>query len=259
MSLVLHARALHLGGRVHLRELPGYEPVATSPLTFVGKDGGYFVVLRFGALVSLGTTEAEEQTVMDLLRPHVETPEPTRGTEHAELRVSDDGQEGPGSEGEVRIHTLDIGRAQVVANVLAKSAALTHYEERVMAVFDRIELMARHLRDARAHASDKELLREIGETLLMRTGMVGRVEVREKPEITWDDPALDRLYERLAHEFELTDRDRALSRKLELVSDVAETYLELFHTRKSVRLEWYIIILIAVEIVIIVWEIFHTL
>ena len=42
--------------------------------------------------------------------------------------------------------------------------------------------------------------------------MVGRVEVAEKPEIVWDDPRLDRLYERLATEYELRDRDRALSR-----------------------------------------------
>jgi uncharacterized Rmd1/YagE family protein len=103
-------------------------------------------------------------------------------------------------------------------------------------------------------ASGKDLVREIGEVMLIRTRMVGRVEVSEKPEITWDDSELDRLYERLATEFELRDRDRALSRKLELISDVASTYLELLDTRKSRRLEWYIVILILVEIVLFVWE-----
>jgi uncharacterized Rmd1/YagE family protein len=82
--------------------------------------------------------------------------------------------------------------------------------------------------------------------------MVGRVEVGEKPAMTWDEPELDRLYERLAQEFELPDRDRALTRKLEVISDVAGTYLELLDTRKSHRLEWYIVILIVAEIV--AWE-----
>lgn len=251
------AHAFHLGGRIHVRELPGHTAAATSPLTFPGRDGGFFVVLRFGALVALGTTADEEAEVRSMLRPQVENAEPSRGEERVEVRVGTDASEGPGPDGEICLHRLDTGRAQVVANVLGKSAVLTHYEERVLSVFDRVEVMARHLRDATAPATDKELLREIGETLLMRTSMVGRVEVSEKPETTWDDPALDRLYERLAFEFELADRDRALTRKLELVSDVAETYLELLDTRKSVRLEWYIIILIAVEIAIVAWEMLH--
>ncbi|MGD8320435.1 MAG: hypothetical protein PVJ02_08275, partial [Gemmatimonadota bacterium] len=59
----------------------------------------------------------------------------------------------------------------------------------------------------------------------------------------------------LAREYELAERDRALSRKLEIISDVAETYLELLDTRKSLRLEWYIVILILIEIVLFLWQI----
>ncbi|HVN25029.1 MAG TPA: RMD1 family protein, partial [Syntrophorhabdales bacterium] len=88
----------------------------------------------------------------------------------------------------------------------------------------------------------------IGDVLLIQAQTVGRVEVTEKPEITWDQPALDRLYERLAAEYELHDRDLALSRKLELVSRTAETYLDLLNSRQNIRLEWYIVVLILVEI-----------
>ena len=41
-----------------------------------------------------------------------------------------------------------------------------------------------------------------------------------------------------------------------MTEDVAGTYLELLDTRKSVRLEWYIIILIAIEIVLFLWDLF---
>jgi len=83
---------------------------------------------------------------------------------------------------------------------------------------------------------------------------VGRVEVTEKPEIVWDDPELDRLYERLATEYELRDRDRALSRKLDLISRTAETYLDLINARQTLRVEWYIVILIVMEIVLSLYE-----
>ncbi len=252
----LFARARHLGGRIQVREVPERRSVATAPLTVAATDGGYFVILRFGALVSVGTSAEEEARFLDLVQPFVVDRQLTTAEETVELVLDPDGREGALPDGEVQLNALDAERAQVVATVLAKSALLTYYEERVASVFDRVEALATQLRDATVPASTKDLVREIGEVMLIRTRMVGRVEVSEKPEITWDDPGLDRLYERLATEFELRDRDRALSRKLELISDVAGTYLELLDTRKSFRLEWYIVILILVEIVLFVWEIF---
>jgi uncharacterized Rmd1/YagE family protein len=80
---------------------------------------------------------------------------------------------------------------------------------------------------------------------------VGRVEVAEKPEIVWDDAALDRLYEHLAAEYELRDRDRALTRKLEVASRTVETYLDMLQHRQTLRVEWYIVTLILVEIVLV--------
>jgi uncharacterized Rmd1/YagE family protein len=250
----VQARARYLGGRVSAREIPPYTPLAQAPLTFAGQDGGFFVVFRFGAVVSVGGTDAELDRIVRLLRPSSESPEADAGEEVADLRVEPDGAEGPLPEGGLLLRSLDPPRVQVLAAVLGKSAVLSYYEQRVAGVFDRIEVLATHLRNAMVPASGRELLLELGESLLIRTRTVGRVEVGEKPEITWDEPQLDRLYERLAAEFELADRDRALTRKLDLISDVATTYLELLNTRKSIRLEWYIVVLILVEIVLVVWQ-----
>ena len=79
----------------------------------------------------------------------------------------------------------------------------------------------------------------------------------EKPDIAWDDPGLDRFYERLSAEYELVERERALSRKLDLISQAAQTVLDLFNQRQSIRVEWYIVILIVVEIVIILFQMFE--
>lgn len=253
------ARSSFLGGRVATRELEGWPAIATSPLTFPGRKRGFFVLLRFGALVAVDTDPAEAAEVLEHVRSRSEDAHPVRAEETAEVHIVPGAPEGVLPDGEVQLRLLDADRAQVIANVLSKSAALTYYEERVAAVFDQVEALATQLRDTTVPTSGRDILRQIGEALLIQTHMVGRVEVGEKPEITWEDAELDRLYARLALEYELVDRDRALSRKLALISDVASTYLELLDTRKSQRLEWYIIILIAVEIVIIVWDIFGTL
>ena len=85
---------------------------------------------------------------------------------------------------------------------------------------------------------------------------VGRVEVSEKPELTWNNPVLDRLYEHLAYEFELADRDLFLSRKLELITLTAEMYQNLLQNSRGHRVEWYIVVLIFVEIALSAYDLF---
>src|SRR5690606_31329395 len=118
-------------------------------------------------------------------------------------------------------------RLQVVASVLAKSAVLGYYELALNQVFDRIESLADKLRAGSYRVGDRELLREIGDVLVAQSKMVGRVEASEKPEITWDHPAFDRLYARLPLEYELRDRDRALPRQPHGGADAAHPHQQL--------------------------------
>src|SRR5262249_55442698 len=88
----------------------------------------------------------------------------------------------------------------------------------------------------------------IGVALLSEHNLVGRVEVIDKPEIIWEHPHLERLFVRLEDEFEIRERHLALERKLNLVSHTAQTVLEVLQSRRSLRLEWYVVLLILVEI-----------
>jgi uncharacterized Rmd1/YagE family protein len=250
------ARAWFLGSRIDVRQLERGETVALAPLTLRPAEGGYAVVFRFGAVVFVDVSPMEQASFIEKLAPFLtgrfEDPE----TEDAEIRVDPERGDGVDAMGLLMLRAASVDRIQVVADVLAKSAVLTHYEERVAKVFDRIEVLAAHLGRGASPAHGRELLREIGSVLLIQTRTVGRVEVAEKPEITWENPELDRFFERLSVEYELRDRDVALSRKLELVAHTAQTYLNLLQDRQSIRLEWYIVILIAVEIVLILYDIF---
>jgi len=91
---------------------------------------------------------------------------------------------------------------------------------------------------------------QIGRVLLTKHRMVGRVEVEEKPDVLWDHPELERLYARLEDEYELAERSRGMERKLALISETVGAVLELVQDQRSVRLEWYIIGLIAIEIML---------
>ena len=102
---------------------------------------------------------------------------------------------------------------------------------------------------------EEDLLSYIGGTLLIQQKMFGIVEVGEKPDPVWDDPTLDRLYLRLEDEYELRERLVILEQKLSLISRTVETSLNLLQRNSSHRVEWYIVILIVIEIVLALYEI----
>jgi uncharacterized Rmd1/YagE family protein len=84
--------------------------------------------------------------------------------------------------------------------------------------------------------------------------MVGRVEIQDKPELIWDQPELERLYVRLEAEYELRERNSILERKLAIISRTAETTINLLHNRRILRVEWYIVILIVIEVLLYSYE-----
>jgi uncharacterized Rmd1/YagE family protein len=132
-----------------------------------------------------------------------------------------------------------------------------HYETRIAKVFDAIEPLAASLaRGNLRRLKTKDLLVQIGEVLLAEHRMVGRVQLLESPEVLWIKPELERLFIRLEREYDLTARDKALDRKLEVISDTAETLLDLIQTRSSMKVEWYIVALIILEVLLTTYDMF---
>lgn len=249
----LRASAVSIGGRLTVRQLEGWPaPVATTPLTIPGANGGFAVLFRFGVLCTVGLPAEDASRLLVQARELVAEPRAQGGSEEAELLIHAAGEEGVDTNGRIVLRDFSPGRAQIVASVLAKSAVLSDYEGEVAAVFERIEPFAAQLQQARLPRSGKALLKELGDVLLIQSRMVGRAEISEKPDITWERPELDRLYERLAAEFELRDREQALTRKLQLIQQGANNYLDLLNSQRTLRVEWYIVILILAEIVLVI-------
>jgi uncharacterized Rmd1/YagE family protein len=177
-----------------------------------------------------------------------------RETEEARLRVDPAGEDRVEG-GEILVQEATIEALQVVADVLGKSVVLGFYETSLAAIFDAVEPFAQGLRGAgRASPSDRDLLRYIGDTLLTQHQMVGRVAVGEKPDVLWEMPGLTRLFSRLEDEYELQERKLAVDRKLDLISRTVETFADLLHNKRALRVEWYIVVLIVIEIILTLYQ-----
>lgn len=242
--------ALLLGERIDTR-LERSGSLGTAPLTLNLPGGGIAVLFRYGAVVLFGAKSAAMDEFVKGLAPSVVGAFPTPEQDEARLLVRPDSDQHVDASGNIILRDRSTERLQLVADILAKSLVLSHYETRINDLFDRIEPLAMALREkGRAGVAGKVLLRHIGDVLLMQQKMVGRVGTSETPELLWEYPALDRFYLRLADEYELRDRDRALDRKLDIVSNTVETLLGLVQTRSSMRVEWYIVALIVAELLL---------
>jgi uncharacterized Rmd1/YagE family protein len=244
-------RAILLGERIDTRGLEEPEPLATAPLALKVEPAGVAVLFRYGVAVLFDVALGEERRFIDRLMPRVVDPYDSPEIDELRVGIRPDADEQIAVDGTLTLRDLAVERAQLVADCLAKSVVLAHYEARIASIFDRIEPLAASLRKrGRPGSQGRHLLRHIGNVLTVQHKMVGRVETGEKPEVLWDHPELERLYVRLADEYELRERDRALDRKLEVISRTVETLLDLVQQSRNLRVEWYIVALIVAELVL---------
>jgi uncharacterized Rmd1/YagE family protein len=242
-------RAALVGERLHLRRLA--EPAqGLGPIVVPAGKAGIAMLFRYGAVVTFEVSEAEERELLKFLHDRIERPLRKGETEDARASLAGKQPEGATPEG-IRLADYSIARLQVVATVLARSVALAYYESTVAAGFELIEPLARELEHRRGGSKKlRELLRHIGGALLVQQRMTGRVEIQDKPDILWDHPGLERLFLTLENEYELAERNTVLERKLSLIARTAETAADLLQSRSMLRVEWYIVILIVVEVLL---------
>lgn len=249
-------RAVLLGQGIELRHLNHIHILSRDPTTIEVEGGGHVVLFRFGVAVLFNVSAIAEATFIELLRPFVRLPFDTPKFDDLDVRV-ESGAEERVRDGGLILSTADIPRLQVVADILAKSVLLEEYERQTAGTFDRIEPLAERLRSAgRLPRQAHELTRHIAEVLQIQHRMVGRAQVGEKPDVLWEYPEHERLWQRLENEYEIGERQLALERRLELIGTTAETLLGILEDRRTLRVEWYIVILIVIEIVLTLYELF---
>ena len=247
-------RALYDGQRLDLKVFEHTDQLADHPLTIRAGAAGIAVLFRYGVVVCIGLQPAEQVGFLEDIRRLIREPFDAPEGDEVELVLAPSDAEGMAG-GRLRLNAFDLERLQLVADVLAKSVVLAHYEIRLATQFDQIEPLAQRLKQGYGVGSQgKQLLMHIGDILAIEAKMIGRVEVAEKPELLWDHPEHDRLYLRLEDEYELSERHAALEKKLALMSRTAETVLSILQDKRSLRVEWYITILIVIEIFITLGE-----
>jgi uncharacterized Rmd1/YagE family protein len=253
----LTARALLLGERIDTAGLERSDLIATTPLAFRVGSEGYAVLFRYGVAVLVGLSPVEEDDVVRQLSARIIGRFPRAEEESIVIEIAPDGDDAIAPGGPIVLRDLSPPRLLVVADALPKNVALSRDEREVSKVIEVIEPFAAALaRTGRTPSNRRQMLRTIGQALLVHHRMSGRVEVEEKPDILWDQPQFERLHARLSDEYELKERATGLTRKLTVIDETARALTDIMDTQRSVRLEATIVLLIVIEVLVAFYNIF---
>jgi uncharacterized Rmd1/YagE family protein len=231
------------GAKVTLREL-------RVPL----EEGGEIFIYPFGAIVfhDVGPDRREAELArLSRARPGLTT---------QVVRESFTVREEPGARVDIVDGTLVVDqfgteRAAVVALIVAQSAAMEYYERIVAELFQRTTALVERLeKRGSVPLQTRGLHRFIGQAMATRSEVIIVLTLLDKPDATWDDPAMDRIYDDLRAEFDLIDRYGALEQKLRGVQEALEMVLDVARDRRMWLLELAILLLIVVEVALELWR-----
>jgi len=235
------------------------EPMRLNPVTFTPSapdDLVWVYLYYFGGIVFLNCGDDVMARCIEGLKQHVE-----QLKEQPQLRFREDYQLQiiPSADHLISNDCAIIPEfkqelLEIICFVIAKSVALEQIEENIDAVFDEVGVMISRLGKGVFELSDKALARLASSVLGFKYTSIANIMVLEKPEVTWDNAEADRFYLTMSNLFELSPRYQEIKHKSETLLDVTDVFSSLSHARRSARLEWIIIILIAFEIVMALWQ-----
>ena len=261
--------AFAFGGELDLNRLAGVlgiarkyrweEPMKLNPVTFapaIDGDAERVYLFYFGCAVFLNCSGDIVARFLDGIKQHVDVvkiPPQLPYREQYQLEIDADREAAITNDYAV-MQSYNQAFTDIICFVIAKSVALERIEERVDAVFDEVEVLIANLGKGTMEVPDRVMAKLAASILGFKFTSIAHIMVLDKPDITWEDPEADRLYLTMAHLFELDPRYQEIKHKSETLLDMTDVFSSLSHARRSARLEWIIIILIAIEIVLYLLE-----
>jgi uncharacterized Rmd1/YagE family protein len=258
-TYVFHA--YHLYETFKLREIARLfeeEAVSRSATKLVYRDApdSCFLIYRFGSIIFFNVGTERRETIIGRLKGVVgEKPDMVTSEDFA-VELSDDGRCAVGFE-QAAIDSLSLDRIELFAFILAQSTALEYFEIKVDQMLGKTADIGHALRKrGRLLRSVTDIKKFIGRCITTKQDLVASLYLLDKPDEIWEDQVLDRLYHEAVEMFELRDRYRTVDYKLRMIQENLELIAELIQYRHANFLEWAIIILIAIEVVLFLLQLF---
>jgi len=259
VSYLFHA--YHLTETLSLKALDKFlAPTAISQsaerLVYQEGPDSYVFIYRFGSVIFFNVESGRRQEVVEKIKKVMGYGPGLLISEDFGIQVREGRPCWVGFE-HATLDGLALDRLEIMALVLAQSTALEHFEVKVEQMLRESGDIGRDLRQrGRLARTGRSLKRFIGKCITTKQNLVASLYLLDKPEQTWEDRVLDHLYRGAVEMFEIRDRHKTVDYKLRMIQENLELISDLLQNRHANYLEWTIIILIAIEVVLFVFQLF---
>jgi uncharacterized Rmd1/YagE family protein len=160
----------------------------------------------------------------------------------------------------ITLRKIDLNTVRVVAGVIGQTVALDHYEREADALLDIFQELNKTIAKSEGHnmgLSKGKLFQLVAENNTIISSAItklGLLDHARPGEAVWNVQDYYEVWNSLRKEFELETRFSNLSTKLDFIADNLKFFAEQMENKKSHRLEIYIIILIAAELGVSLYE-----
>ena len=142
------------------------------------------------------------------------------------------------------LQKMDVMNLQTISHVLAQSVALDAYAQDVEKTLETFcSLNQEMMESSNIGKLDKQvLLQLVAENNIVMSDIISKLGVHERFDVAWREAKYGELWDYLRTELEIESRFETLDMKLDLVQGNLKYILQLHQERKSVALEWTIIV-----------------
>lgn len=211
----------------------------------------------YGVVCCWGLTAKQEQDILSsLAKKAQQQPLPPREIEVDRFEYNYSTAAPPSMQNDTitisRHHSNDPAVKLAICHALAQSTKLCIHEERVL----ELVLETKHMPQSLAQhgtvtVTAEEVAQRIGQVFIQRAAVNLLGSVLDTPEFFWSAPdQLQTLYERACDYLELDRRVEVLNARFTVLQGMLDMMRDHITTSHSVRIEWIIIWLIAVELVV---------
>ena len=156
----------------------------------------------------------------------------------------------------VKVSQINSSLLRIVMLNIGQSVALEYYEVLTNELITSSKYYILELEHhGKLSISKINLLKYIGKVLNVKNSIVDNLYILDDPNLVWDNEELNLLNKQLKVNFDINTRFKDLDYRLQIVENNLTLFTDVLNVRESSRLEWIVIILIAIEIIIAIF--FH--
>lgn len=210
-------------------------------------DDSYIYIFKYGVVCFTNCSEASMEEFLQRIAPYGKNVFELKLSE--EFEVETDARENKFGYNKIEVTKPDVEVIRLIMLNVSQSVALDYFQEQTNLIQEETNEYTKRLEQkGRLSMSRQDLKMYIGKTLNLKNRIAENLYIFDSPPETWDDENLNRIDLGLKRTFDLQERYRDIREGLEIVKENLELFKDLLQYRNSTFLEWIVIILIAVEV-----------